>query len=495
MSVNLFWSIDMLRALRAMALGFIAISASSLTLNVRPAFAQSPAFARTPTNEILASFVSPYAGYYAPYAIQAAAAYLPVKEFDKRRAPPVQEGIVPAVQEEPAAKEEDVIYAVQSIFQVSDFGSSTQEIQSLAQQTLGPWQYQFGSDTYLSCYDPADSDCKKALPAHWWVRRPPVGPAFQVWARTHSFLDFLDGPGSCTEVSIAFRGTFHRSDWLSNFHRFTKYNVDDSYRQLRRNIDAIIRRITTLDCYKRASSAPLIVSVGHSLGGGLAQLAALANKPTGPRIEKVFAFDPSPETGADLVDRKTLDANRMGLTIDRIRQIGEPLSFTGIAQGFPPSNNACDPLVRTVRVDAFMGTTLQLHGMAPLAAQFMELKVQAMRTEAPPKIEDCKTRYEKRTQPGGGEATPIAGLGVLQALFAPPHTQMADLGAQRALYAPPNMQLAILGARRARHDAPPNAQVADLGVPQALLAPLRSKVAELGARRALFAPASLPHTR
>ena len=449
----------MLSALRAIALGFIATSVSALTLNVRPACAQSPAFARTPSNEILASFVPPYAGYYAPYAIQAAASYLPVKEVDMRKAPPAQEG-------------DDVTYAVQSIFTESIFGASAQDIQSSAKQELGPWQYQFGSDAYLSCYDPTDSDCKRALPTHWWVHRPSVGPAFQVWARIHSFLDLIDGPGSCTEVSIAFRGTFNRADWLSNLHSLTKHNVDDSYFQLRRNIDGIIKKITTLDCYRRARSAPLIVSVGHSLGGGLAQLAALANRPAGPRIEKVFAFDPSPVTGADLVDPNTLEANSKGLTIDRLRQIGEVLSFSGIAQGFPPSNNACDPLVRTIRVDAFRGTPVQLHAMAQLAAQLMALSQQATSAGAPPAIKGCETRYDKRTHPVGEEATPSAPLGVPQALFAPAPMQVSDLGERRALDPPPNTQLADLGPRGGRY-APPHTRLADQGVPQALYAPAR----------------------
>ena len=403
----------MLRALRAMALGFIAVEVSALTLNVQPAFAQSPAYARLVPGdtEITASDVTQYSGYYAPYAIQAAAAYLKVKKLDDmRRARLAQEEKAPPTQ----ATKADVNYAVENIFSFENFGSLADEIKPGAIKALEPWRYEFGSDAYLSCYYyPTDRDCNSALPTHWRYR-PPAGPAFQVWARTVSLLAALFEPGSCDEVSIAFRGTSRKWDWASNFRRFglgkvrLGHVVDDSYRQLRRNIDLIIRRITTLDCYKRATFAPRIVSVGHSLGGGLAQLAALANKPTGPQIEKVFAFDPSPVTGADLVDRQTLEANSKGLTIDRIHQIGEGVSYLGLAQGFPPSNNPCDPLVRTVSVDALRGNPVELHGMPPLAAQLIRLSYQGITQKRP--TSKCETRYD-RPHPGGEEGTPVADLG------------------------------------------------------------------------------------
>jgi len=135
----------MLRALRAMALGFIAVEVSALTLNVQPAFAQSPAYARLVPGdtEITASDVTQYSGYYAPYAIQAAAAYLKVKKLDDmRRARLAQEEKAPPTQ----ATKADVNYAVENIFSFENFGSLADEIKPGAIKALEPWRYEFGSD-------------------------------------------------------------------------------------------------------------------------------------------------------------------------------------------------------------------------------------------------------------------------------------------------------------------------------------------------------------
>ena len=136
-----------------------------------------------------------------------------------------------------------------------------------------------------------------------------AGPAFHVWAQTHGQHD-----DPCTEVSIAFRGTEKLSDWISNAAILTRHIPDDDYQQLRRNIDAIIKRITKLNCYTKekdnTGTRPQIVTVGHSLGAGLAKFSALAQR-RGPRIAKVFAFDPSPVSGASLV-KDVIDRNVKG---------------------------------------------------------------------------------------------------------------------------------------------------------------------------------------
>jgi pimeloyl-ACP methyl ester carboxylesterase len=345
--------------------------------------AHGPAFAQASETDIPASWIAPHAGYYAPYALHSVGAYLPVSGLDKTRSA------------EPGA---DAEYVVQNTFKDKDFGAQAAEIRERARAALDGWHYKFGSEAYLSCVDRADADCLKKLPGRL-VAKPGSGPAFHVWALDSSFPDNFLYPESCAEVAITFRGTVmsRKSDWAANAHYLSKYVVDNHYRQLSRNIDGIIKRVAALDCYKQGDSAR-IVSSGHSLGGGLAQLAALANK-RGPKISKVFAFDPSPVTGADLVDKKTLADNSAGLEIDRIFQSGEILeNFRNYAQQYPPTRKPCDPLVRAVAVDVLRGGPVVRHGMAGMAAELVQLSNAGIRTTRPI-ARNCVTRYERQMTP------------------------------------------------------------------------------------------------
>jgi hypothetical protein len=348
-------------AIQSIVFGFAAISASALMPNVTPAIAQAEE-AQASSFPIQAGNIVLYARYYAPYAIQAATAYSCYNEEFEKCVERFQ--LEPAAQSEPEA-DADVNYAVSKLF-------TDPTAASHARKAFRAWRYQFGSDgSHISCLDPADSECQRSLP-RWFTGSFGAGPLFQVWGRSqypHTEHD------KCSEFSVAFRGTqltgtFGVADWVfGNVAPVSQLVGDDYYHQLRRNIDAIIRKIETQPCYRRAGGKPpQLVSVGHSLGGGLAEFAALANK----RIAKVFSFDPSPVTGAYILDKKTRKSNSDGLTIDRIYQYGEVLSYLRKAkQGYPPSDNPCNPRVRTVHVDAFGGTHVQLHDVSELAVHFI----------------------------------------------------------------------------------------------------------------------------
>jgi pimeloyl-ACP methyl ester carboxylesterase len=355
---------------------FVAM-ACVLAWHVQPAIGQ-------PGEDVLHIKATPaamHSRYYAPYALQAAAAYTSVAAFDATLRP----GGLPSV------NGSDVALAVRPYL-------PDEETTGRAWHYLKAWQYQFGSDTYLTCYDPSDTKCQKEYSESWrW--RIGGGPAFHVWARTRYPHNDHD---ACSEVSIAFRGTVGSSgpDWISNFNPVAGYVADDHFYQLRRNIDAIIKKIAGMDCYRRARRSPQIVSVGHSLGGGLAQFAALANDPKGPRIAKVFAFDSTPVTSAGAIDRNIRSQNAEGLTIDRFRQTGEVLSkYLAPVERFefPRSSSRCNPLVRTVDYDAVSGSgSIPLHSMAGLAARIVQLSYddRGQQTYKAPPTTSCPTRYQ-----------------------------------------------------------------------------------------------------
>jgi hypothetical protein len=360
---------------RAIRLGFIV--ASMATAQVSPAAAQS---SKDPALNILASDLAGYSRYYAPYAVQSAAAYRSFKRFDD-----VSKNGVAIINIDDDGYGEDTKYALQETI-----GDSVQ-----GREVIREWQYQFGNDgAPLKCIDETDIACKAALANRGWEFGS--GPRYHVWARKR----FPQAGGTCSEISIAFQGTvgFDRWDWTSNASRYaTPY--DDYYHQLQRNINAIVNKIRGLDCFNRSTR---IVSTGHSLGAGLAQFVALANR----RIRKVFAFDPSPVTGAHLIDARTLQANVHGLTIDRIAQYGEVLSLPRrLIEEYPPNRHPCNPTVRTVNVDAVRGeSAVDLHMINPLAGKIVGLtydRGRQMSYGEPDAVANCNTTNDEIASAAG----------------------------------------------------------------------------------------------
>jgi pimeloyl-ACP methyl ester carboxylesterase len=113
-------------------------------------------------------------------------------------------------------------------------------------------------------------------------------------------------------------------------------------------------------CYRQGGSQ--ITAVGHSLGGGLAQLAAYSD----PRIRRVYAFDPSMVTGFYSVDPPHRDRNVQGLRIERIYEFGEVLAYGRLIMLHSIPLSPCNPRVVSVRFRVFHGAPITLHSLTDL---------------------------------------------------------------------------------------------------------------------------------
>ncbi|GAA4055896.1 hypothetical protein GCM10022409_48970 [Hymenobacter glaciei] len=123
------------------------------------------------------------------------------------------------------------------------------------------------------------------------------GLVYDVWVQTPA--------GAPPLAVLVFRGTNYLefADWVANTRPLTNNPwLWDQYEQTRALTPAVVAKIDSA-----YGGQVRIFAAGHSLGGGLAQHAALVS----PRIEKVFAFNSSPLTGYfDLPKSERLHHNR-----------------------------------------------------------------------------------------------------------------------------------------------------------------------------------------
>jgi hypothetical protein len=175
---------------------------------------------------------------------------------------------------------------------------------------------------------------------------------FSVWERRTS-----ESPTTVTEVAIVFRGTEadQRQDFFSNARWFipTRLRGEDQYNLTKDNVAKAFE--AELQARMNRGELPAsvkITSVGHSLGGGLAQQLAYAfpQSTSHPiRVSKVIAFNSSPVTGWWSTDNPPRDDNTRGLEIDRIFEHGEILAYVRlpITFIFPPNHR--ESAVRDLR--------------------------------------------------------------------------------------------------------------------------------------------------
>jgi hypothetical protein len=235
-----------------------------------------------------------------------------------------------------------------------------------AARWLSEWRYLW------SCDGPEECKVRTAGQSE-----PVGGLGVQVWARRGL---------RCPEAAIVFRGTVggNKGDWESNFHWILRnFPIYDQYDQVRDHVGDFIDYIERDPCYLRGFTH--ITAVGHSLGGGLAQLAAYSDS----RIRRVYAFDPSMVTGFYSVDPPHRDRNAHGLKIERVYEFGEVLAYGRLIMLHSIPLSPCNPRVVSVRFRVFHGPPIALHSLTDLDNGLLEVARGYKPETSPMVLERC----------------------------------------------------------------------------------------------------------
>src|ERR1700730_5578687 len=186
----------------------------------------------------------------------------------------------------------------------------------------------------------------------------PDGPLRLIMDQTHLRVEVWEKRSSST-IAVSFGGSIfdNRMDWRSNLRWFLPAHRDAYSDVVQTFAPAFAREFSARSIkaggeYLRNAR---VVSVGHSLGGGLAHQFAYCLDPKDPvpRVTKVYAFDPSPVTGFFSVEETIRRMNSRGLKIDRIYERGEILAIVRSLISAILKPPARDPEIRGIRYNLF----------------------------------------------------------------------------------------------------------------------------------------------
>ena len=226
-----------------------------------------------------------------------------------------------------------------------------------------------------------DVDSDQPLPLPGWFRWTdfPVGdPALESNAdRQQLFFEVWQKgiPGAI--VAIVFRGTVPNKwqTWQADFRWLIPLHEDQYTIAAEILAGAFAKEVGKRITNGSLSKEVQLVSVGHSLGGGLAQemAYALPSLPGIPRITKVYAFNPSPVTGFHSVPPAQRDINTKTLEIYRIFEHGEILAYIRLLTSYVIPPSVTDPAISEIRYNfdsSFDGVVN--HSMAKLACGLLK---------------------------------------------------------------------------------------------------------------------------
>lgn len=165
-------------------------------------------------------------------------------------------------------------------------------------------------------------------------------------------------------VLFVFRGTDfeEKEDWTSNLRWFLRFfsRKGDQYDEVKNLIPSILEELE-----KEHGPIESYSSTGHSLGGGLAQLAGY----TSPLISTVYAFDSSPVTGFYDFNANERKTNAEGMKIYRIYEHGEILAYFRLIMKLLYPISKENPDIVQVRFNLLDKNIVTQHGIHKLGCE------------------------------------------------------------------------------------------------------------------------------